>query len=263
MYIGELVRNRFKNVKNPETGKRVTRKAPEDDLIVTAVPHLHIIDQKLWHAAHADREARGLERRPGGYVQRPVLARKQYLLSGLLKCGECHGAMTVTASSRKGQRVGCSGATYRGTCSHNKTYDLGVISGEVIEKMALELTDPDFLKERMKAKAQEHARDRNEKNSERQTVQKQLDRINLQIARLGAAIEDSDQPVKEITASIRAKETERVALQERLGLLGSEDNVTILQPQAMMAFGRASRPSPTSSNAIPTMRLAGWPFRPS
>jgi len=76
MYIGELVRNRFKNVKNPQTGKRVTRKAPEDDLIVTAVPHLRIIDPKLWHAAHAFREARGLERRPGGYVQRPVLARE-------------------------------------------------------------------------------------------------------------------------------------------------------------------------------------------
>ena len=60
MYIGELVRNRFKNVKNPETGKRVTRKAPENDLIVTAVPHLRIIDQKLWHAAHAVREAADL-----------------------------------------------------------------------------------------------------------------------------------------------------------------------------------------------------------
>jgi len=167
--------------------------------------------------------------------------------------------MTVTASSRKGQRVGCSGATYRGTCSPNKTYDLGVISGEVIEKMALELTDPDFLKERMKAKAQEHVRDRNEKNSERQTVQKQLDRINLQIARLVAAIEDSDQPVKEITASIRAKETERVALQERLHLLGSEDNVTILQPQATTAFGKSIETLADKLKRNPD----GWAFRPS
>jgi site-specific DNA recombinase len=33
MYIGEVVRNRVKNVKNPETGKRITRKATAEDLV--------------------------------------------------------------------------------------------------------------------------------------------------------------------------------------------------------------------------------------
>src|SRR5882724_2696605 len=240
LYVGELVRNRFKNIKNPETGKRITRKAPEDELIVVPVPDLRIIDQHLWDAAHAVREDRALQKfGPSGYLRRPVVARKQHLLAGLLRCGECNGMMSVTASSRIGQRVGCSGATYRKTCTHSKTYDLGKISGEVIDKMALELTRPDFLKERMKAKAIEFARLAKEESGERQTVQKQLDRINIQIARLVAAIEDSDQPVKELMASIKTKEVERVALHERIRLLGADSNITVLHPQALTAFGKS------------------------
>jgi site-specific DNA recombinase len=117
LYIGEYVKNRYYNVKNPATGKRVTRKADESDLIVAPVPHLMIIDRPLWDSAHRVREGRAFEKfGQSGYVRRPVLARKEYLLAGLLKCGKCQGAMTVTASSRVGQRIACSTATYRKTC---------------------------------------------------------------------------------------------------------------------------------------------------
>jgi site-specific DNA recombinase len=236
LYVGEVVKNRYRNIKNPETGKRITRKASADDLIVRPVPHLRIIDQTLWKAAHKVRQDRGLQKfGASGYVQRSVISRKQHLLSSLLRCGECNGLMSVTASSR----IGCSAATYRKTCDHSKTYDLGKLSSHVIGSMCSHLTDPEFIKERAKSKAVEFARLEKENSGARQAAQKQFDRLNIQIARLVAAIEDSDQPVKELMASIKAKEIERVALAERIRLLGAESNVTTLHPHTITAFGKS------------------------
>ena len=239
LYIGELVRNRFTNVKNPDTGRRIVRKSAQDDLIVVPVPHLRIIGQELWEAAHAVRLARQVQMAgPGGYKPRPVLPRKSYLLSGLLRCGTCNGQMTII-SSALGGRVGCSSAAYRRTCNHTKTYHLGTVTNEVIGKMHEQLTNHEFLKARMKAKAAELAKAEKEGNVERVEAQRKLDRLNLQIARLVSAIENTDAPVKELMDSIKAKEIERVGLQERIRLLGAETNVTVLQPTAMSAFGKS------------------------
>jgi site-specific DNA recombinase len=239
LYIGEYVKNRFYNVKNPSNGKRVTRKADDADLIVAQVPHLRIIDQSLWDAVHKIRTERGIKKfGPAGYL-RAVVPRKDHLLSGIVRCAECGGQMTVTASSRSGHRVACSSATYRKTCSHTKTYDLAKLTSEAVDRMHSHLTDPEFIKRRAKADVEESARLTKQENEARKAAQKQLDRLNVQIARLVEAIGDSDAPVKELMETIKAKEVERVALQERVRLLGAETNVTTLLHQTVLtAFGK-------------------------
>jgi len=108
---------------------------------------------KLWDAAHKVRTERGTKKfGPGGYhSQRATLARKDHLLAGLMRCGECGRLMTVVASSRIGQRFGCSSATYRKTCRHIKSYDLGALTNLVVDNMHSHLTDPELVKERAKA----------------------------------------------------------------------------------------------------------------
>jgi site-specific DNA recombinase len=118
LYIGVYLKNRFFNVKNPATGKVITRKADPDDLITAQVPHLRIVDQKLWNAAHQLRHQRANKKLgASGQVQRAVISRKQHLLAGLLRCAECNGAMIVTASDRYGvKRVACSAAHNHQSC---------------------------------------------------------------------------------------------------------------------------------------------------
>ena len=53
LHIGRLVWNRLRYVKNPETGKRVSRINPPEDWIVTEVPELRIVDDALWKAVKA------------------------------------------------------------------------------------------------------------------------------------------------------------------------------------------------------------------
>lgn len=50
LYAGVLVWNRLRFVKDPSTGKRVSRINPETAWIRTEVPHLRIVDDALWQA---------------------------------------------------------------------------------------------------------------------------------------------------------------------------------------------------------------------
>ena len=47
LYIGRLVWNRLRCVKNPEIGKRVSRVNPREEWIVTEVPEFRIVDDEL------------------------------------------------------------------------------------------------------------------------------------------------------------------------------------------------------------------------
>jgi len=56
LYAGVLVWNRLRYVKNPATGKRVSRINPETDWVRTEVPALRIVDDALWQAARQRQE---------------------------------------------------------------------------------------------------------------------------------------------------------------------------------------------------------------
>ena len=53
MYIGRIVWNRQRFVKDPYTGKRVSRLNPRADWVVQEVPELRIVEQGLWDAVKA------------------------------------------------------------------------------------------------------------------------------------------------------------------------------------------------------------------
>jgi hypothetical protein len=88
LYIGRLVWNRLRYVKDPETGRRVSRLNPESGWIVQNVAGLRIVDQSLWEqvkarqgsltAGQASGEAPGYwdRRRPRYFVYRPDALRR-------------------------------------------------------------------------------------------------------------------------------------------------------------------------------------------
>ena len=53
LYIGKLVWNRLRYIKDPETGKRVSRPNPESEWITQDVADLRIIADDLWQAVKA------------------------------------------------------------------------------------------------------------------------------------------------------------------------------------------------------------------
>jgi site-specific DNA recombinase len=95
LYIGRLVWNRLRYIKDPDTGKRVSRPNPPSDWVTTAVPELRIVDDELWNQV----KARQLEMRrvaSRGDPKRFNQARRpKYLFSGLTKCAECGGGYVM------------------------------------------------------------------------------------------------------------------------------------------------------------------------
>jgi hypothetical protein len=53
LYVGRLVWNRLRYVKDPDTGKRISRRNPPSGWVITDVPQLRIVDDELWHQVKA------------------------------------------------------------------------------------------------------------------------------------------------------------------------------------------------------------------
>ena len=50
LYIGKLVWNRLRYIKDPDTGRRVSRLNPESEWVTQDVPELRLVDQEVWDA---------------------------------------------------------------------------------------------------------------------------------------------------------------------------------------------------------------------
>ncbi|MCU9840571.1 recombinase family protein [Ruegeria sp. WL0004] len=97
LYIGRQIWNRLRYVKDPKTGKRISRLNPESYWTVTEVPHLRIVDQDLWEAV---RSRQGALKTKGTSTSVWDRRRPKTLFSGLMACGCCGGGF---AKISKGQ----------------------------------------------------------------------------------------------------------------------------------------------------------------
>lgn len=96
LYIGQLVWNRLRYMKEPGSGKRVSKLNPEDKWIRQEVPELRIIGEELWQKVRARQE--GLTRAPELWQTN----RPKNLFSYLIKCGKCGGGCSTVSSGRIG-----------------------------------------------------------------------------------------------------------------------------------------------------------------
>lgn len=109
IYVGQQIWNRSDWVKHPETGRRIRKERPRSEWITTEKPELAIVDRPTWEAAQARLARQGACKGQRGGPGRPP----KYLLSGLIRCGECGGPMVMVDA----KAYGCSVAKERGTCS--------------------------------------------------------------------------------------------------------------------------------------------------
>ena len=159
LYIGRLVWNRLRYVKDPMTGKRVSRLNPPSAWVITEVPELRIIDDDLWQSVKArqkeieERHAPAIEAARAAHkcnrlrrAQRP-----RYLLSGLLFCACCSGPVAL----RGQDRYACSNHVNSGTCSNTRTIRRERLEARVLEGLKDRLLAPEVAAEAMRAYSEE------------------------------------------------------------------------------------------------------------
>jgi site-specific DNA recombinase len=185
LYIGRMVWNRQRFLKDPDTGKRVTRLNPESDWVTSNVPHLRIIDDELWTGVQAryatiqHKWTKAPEAPRFNQFRRP-----KYLFSGLTKCGECGAGYVVYSRDH----LGCFGTRDRGTCTNRLTIARQEVEARVLRALQDKLMRKDFFEEFCREFAKEMNRLRMEQRSGLKDAKRELDRVKREIQKVIAAI---------------------------------------------------------------------------
>ena len=178
LYGGRLIWNRVRMVKDPDTGKRVSRANPAEAYQVAEVPELAIIDPAVMAAAEARKAQRA--------KMQPEACRKaRYLLSGLLRCGSCGGGMSSSGRDRSGRmRVRCSAAKESGTCPDPHTLYLDEIERATLSGLRAELKAPAVLAEFVREYHAERQRLASQAGADRGRIARRLAEVGREADRI-------------------------------------------------------------------------------
>ena len=226
LYIGEVIWNRRQYASRGGKKTRKATKRPETDVRTFAAPHLRILPQPLWEAVQArfkEHKARGRGRHAGS-------ASVPYLLSGILRCGSCGGAMAI--ASRK-VKAGRTYANYACAAFHDKGEAICANGLHVSERKAVSsivgairdlLADPKLVSrfiEKFNARVREARDDAQKDDAGARDIDRQIVEAQRRVGNLMDAITklglDDDLAAK-FTAEkaalhrLRAEKESRVAL---------------------------------------------------
>ena len=209
--------NRLSYIKNPDTGKRVSRLNPPEDWIIKDVPELRIVDQDLWDRVK-DRQ-KTLHHEKAFYdKQRP-----RKLLSYLLKCGSCGGGLSKVSANH----YGCSTARNKGTCDNRLTVRQDELEGLVLAALQSRLMDPALLEEFCTEYTRHLNVLRNEKNASLIVAKAELTKLAKERENLIQAIKDGV-PASEIKDDLARITARREELEELLD--GTKEEPVLLHP---------------------------------
>lgn len=218
LYVGRLIWNRLRYLKDPSTGKRVSRLNPETEWIVKDVPDLRIVDDELWQAVRARQgeiagkfanvteavRAHHRKNRLNG-ARRP-----KSLLSGLVFCGCCGGPYSL----RGVDRFACSNHISKGSCSNSRGIAREDLERRVLAGLKDRMMAPEIVEDAMRAHAEETNRLNRERRSNGDAWKAELVKVEKQIAQIVEAIADGmyHPSMKEKMTGLEARREELTAL---------------------------------------------------
>mgnify|MGYP003150535940 FL=1 len=193
LYIGVMVWNRLHYVKNPATGRRVSRPNPETEWVRTEVAGLRIVDDGLWQATRRRQEeisrkyanvTKGVRAYHAAKLN--SLRRPAFLFSGLIKCGCCGGNYGIITRDR----YGCLNRYRRGTCDNSRTIVRDKIEARVLAGLTEKLVSAEAVAEAVQAYAEGLNQMNRERRAQAVLARQKLEKVERGIAGIMSAIED-------------------------------------------------------------------------
>ena len=222
LYVGRMVWNRLRYVKNPDTGKRVSRLNPHAEWIARDIPALRILSDELWNAAKDRQSAtRRTITRTGniGFVRRP-----QYLFSGLSKCGVC-GAGFIMAGRN---RLACFGARDKGTCDNRMTIRRDEVEARVLKALQDKLLNQELFEEFCDEFTREMNRLRMQHRASLSAAEREIERIEARRKKLIEMVMEGVSP-SVVKDELNANAARREQLEARL--TATEEAPPLLHPE--------------------------------
>ena len=220
LYIGRLVWNRLRYVKDPVTGKRVSRPNPPDEWVIQETPELRIVDQALWDRVRERQKAISKPTRPDCREPRPfwTKTRPRYLFSGLMKCGCCGGSYVKISANH----FGCATARNKGkaVCDNLLAIRRDALENAILDGLRHRLMDPALFKEFVTEFHREINRLRAEESVQRTSTRDEVARIDRRLKRLVDVVLETDGPPAAMLDEMRVLEARKTELE---GLIESQD----------------------------------------
>lgn len=148
LYKGEVIWNRTKFQKVPQTNRRVARLRDESEWIRVQRPELAIVSTKLWNRVQERLGTVGRKASEGrrcGLLSRAMTS--PYLFSGLLKCGECGGNLIIGTGggTHVHKKYVCRNYFNRGTCKNGLYIRRDVLEERLLARLQSELLRPEVI----------------------------------------------------------------------------------------------------------------------
>ena len=188
LYIGRLVWNRMSFMKNPQSGKRISRMNPPERWIREEVPELRIVDQATWEQVQARlgviRQASGADRpdRRKFWEKR----RPQYVLTGKVFCGCCGGGMAAIGRDY----LACRTARRQGACGNARSIRRDALEAVILSSLRDRLMQPEHVAIFVEEFTTEWNRLQAERSAEHAARYRELEAVNRKLDGLIDAIAD-------------------------------------------------------------------------
>jgi site-specific DNA recombinase len=228
LYAGRLIWNRVRMVRDPDTGRRISRPNPRQDWHVMEVPELAIVPAELFEAAQSRIKARS-------DIAPTYLRKPKRPLSGLLRCGACGGGMS-TYGKKKGEqkRVRCTRAAETGTCPDPRTFYLDRIEEAVVAALRAELRHPDVIAEFVRTYHEERRRLASQQGAKRTVAERRLTEVRREIERIVDGVARGELASAVFGPRASALDEERKRLETSMA--EEHESVVTLHPAALARY---------------------------
>ena len=210
MYIGRIVWNRQRFVKDPDTGKRQARPNPEEEWAIQDVPELRLMDDELWESVKA-RQAKNriaLDAKGRADVSKVHRRRRpKFLFSGLTKCACCGGGYSAISATL----IGCSTARNKGTCDNRVNIRRDDLESRVLNALRTRLVDPALFARFCEVFTQEVNRLRMDGRAEIAAAESEIVKTDRELSKLLTAIK-SGGPIEAIVDDMKRLEARKAEL---------------------------------------------------
>jgi site-specific DNA recombinase len=223
MYVGKLVWNRLRYLKDPDTGKRVSRLNPESEWVIQEVPEFRIVEQDLWDAVKARQAETTFTMPQTGNDALNERRRPRHLFAGLIRCGCCGGGYSMISKDL----LGCSTARNKGTCDNRMNIRRDALEASVLSGLRTHLMEPELFREFCDEFTREVNRLRMEHGADLVARRSELTKVERQIKGIITAIKDGMYQ-SSMKAEMEALEARKAELTDLLA--NAEEPPPLLHP---------------------------------
>ena len=232
IYGGKIVWNRVRMIRDPDTGKRVSRNNPREEWKTSDAPHLAIVTADVFEAAQ-ERKAENSIAHPS---QRHTPKR---IFSGLVRCRYCGGSIVSKGVVDGVTRIRCSTYTESGSCKNNRTYRLDRVEGPIAEELFKIMDRPETVKAHLETYLKDAKKTVEEATKRAGKIEKELQRTIDEQDRLIHLYTAGTLPYERVSGRLKELEAERRDLENQLMAASEDIPIIDIYPPAARRFAKA------------------------